>query len=67
MQRLYNVPMITRVVDNKGNEHHPPLHGREHIAWIVRDNGNGDLHVGEILDIEIEVDQSFPSNTYEVT
>ena len=65
MQRLYNVPMITRVVDNRGNELHPPLEGRKHIVWNVR-GANGDLRVGDTLAIEIEVDESFPNDSYQV-
>lgn len=56
--REFNVPTLIRVVDNKGNDFH--LHPSPHAHDIdVRDQGNGDLHVGDVLLIEVEVDPSF--------
>jgi len=58
MGREFNVPTLIRVVDNKGNDFH--LHPSPHSHDIdVRDHGNGDLHVGDVLLIEVEVDPSF--------
>jgi hypothetical protein len=67
MQRIYNVPMITRVVDNQGNETRPSIEGREHIAWILTGNPTGDLRVGTTLVVEIEVDESFEPSSYDIS
>jgi hypothetical protein len=56
--REFNVPTLIRVVDNKGNDYDlPPSPHGHHID--VRQQGNGDLHVGDVLLIESEVDPSF--------
>jgi hypothetical protein len=65
-ERLFNVPMITRVVDSKGNELRPPATGREHISLRLHTNGRGDLRVGETLSIEVEIDESFARDSYYV-
>jgi hypothetical protein len=58
MAREFNVPTLIRVVDNKGNDFHlkPSPHGHD---IDVRAQRNGDLHVGDSLLIEVEVDPSF--------
>jgi hypothetical protein len=58
MGREFNVPTLIRVVDNKGNDFHLHPSPRSHDI-DVRDQGNGDLQVGDELLIEVEVDPSF--------
>jgi hypothetical protein len=58
MGREFNVPTLIRVVDNRGNDFHLSPSPDPHFI-DVRNRGNGDLHVGDILQIEAEVDPSF--------
>lgn len=69
MKRAYNVPLIVRYTDNRGND--STLEGvpidiyTRVIDW--RQQGNGDLYPGDSLTIEIEIDPAFDENTYSVT
>jgi hypothetical protein len=64
-QRLYNVPLIARVVDTRGNELHPSP-DEENVVWWLRDSITGSLTIGETLGIEIEVDPTFDPASYKV-
>jgi hypothetical protein len=69
MQRDYDVPMIVRYVDNRGNESHlegvPTNINNRIIDW--RRSGRGDLYPGDTLVAEVEVDQSFDPSEYNVS
>ena len=69
MQRIYNVPMIVRYVDNLGNESNldgvsTDISGR-FLDW--RRSGNGDLYPGDNLVAEVEIDPSFGESEYTVS
>lgn len=64
-QRVFNVPMITKFVDSLGNELHPPLDRDDHVVFSPKHHGGyRDLEVGQTLDIEVEVDQTFDPSGY---
>jgi hypothetical protein len=69
MAQVYNVPTIIRFSDNQGNEHTlegvPTDVNSRYIDW--RQIGKGDLHVGDELVAEIEVDPSFDAVEYRVS
>jgi hypothetical protein len=65
-QRLYNVPMITKLIDSRGNEFYPPSDRTDFTAWFPRDQGVGDLEIGEVFSIEVEVDPTFDPASYKV-
>lgn len=69
MDNEYNVPMISRFSDNKGNSStmenvHKNMNNR-----IIdnRNGGNGDLYLGDNLVIDIDIDASFPEYEYVVS
>ncbi len=64
MDRLFNVPTFTRVVDNKGNDIRftaPNESGYRSLDF--RSGPNGDLYPGDKLLLEAEVDESFHGYT----
>lgn len=64
MTQQFNVPRFQRVVDNRGNDFHltpGPNASGQFINVIER--GNGELQVGDTLEIEAEVDPSFEEFT----
>jgi hypothetical protein len=64
MARTFNVPTFVRAVDNRGNEFHLSPNADDQGQFIdVRIKGTGDLHPGDELVIEAEVDQSFSGYT----
>lgn len=69
MEKRYNVPSFVRFCDNLGNEHN--MDGiatnadSRYINW--RAAGNGDLHPGDVLIAEVEVDPSFDPSEYSVS
>jgi hypothetical protein len=68
-QRVFNVPTIIRVVDNLGNDDHVPQE-RGLVPYYVlgaNDSDRRDLQVGQILNVEIEVDPTFDPTSYVVT
>jgi hypothetical protein len=69
MQRTYDVPSIIRFSDNRGNTSHlenvPENVNSRFIDW--RRRKHGDLHPGDTLVAEIEVDSSFPESEYDIT
>lgn len=61
MERRFNAPSFVRMVDNLGNEFHFAFDAEQHGKFVdIRQVGNGTLHVGDELLIEVEVDSSFP-------
>lgn len=60
VDRQFNVPTFVRVVDNRGNERHfaPPEGGQGRFVDF-RGGPAGDLYPGDVLSIEVEVDESF--------
>jgi hypothetical protein len=68
MQKKFNVPTIVRFGDNLGNtsllENLTDLINLKIIDW--RQSGNGELHPGETLVAEIEIDSSFGLSEYEI-
>jgi hypothetical protein len=69
MQKKFNVPTIVRFGDNLGNtsllENLTDLINLRIIDW--RQSGNGELHPGETLVAEIDIDPSFDLSDYEIT
>jgi hypothetical protein len=64
LDKIFNVPTFTRVVDNKGNDvrfAEPGAGGMHHLDF--RTGLNGDLYPGETLVLEVEVDESFEGYT----
>jgi hypothetical protein len=64
LDKVFNVPTFTRVVDNLGNERHftgPSPNGLQYIDF--RDGAHGDLKVGDTLIVDVEVDQTFQDYT----
>lgn len=64
LDKLFNVPTFTRVVDNLGNERRfvsPSEHGHRDVDF--RTGPQGDLNVGDTLILEVEVDPSFKGYT----
>ncbi|MET4147770.1 MULTISPECIES: hypothetical protein [unclassified Bradyrhizobium] len=60
MERQFNVPTFTRVVDNRGNDFHLTHGPNQQMHFVdVRQQGNGDLYVGDELVVEAEVDPNF--------
>ncbi|QOZ69204.1 hypothetical protein [Bradyrhizobium arachidis] len=60
MERQFNVPTFTRVVDNRGNDFHLAHGPGQNMHFVdVRQQGNGDLYVGDELIVEAEVDPNF--------
>jgi hypothetical protein len=58
MERTFSVPTFIRVTDNFGNDFH--LSPASNMQFInVVDRGKGELEVGQVLTIEVEVDPSF--------
>jgi hypothetical protein len=69
VQRTYDVPSIIRFSDSRGNTSHlenvPENVNSRFIDW--RRGEHGDLHPGDTLVAEIEVDPSFPESEYDIT
>lgn len=69
MSRDFDVPMIVKFVDNQGN--HSTLEGvpedlsRRIIDW--RKRKFGDLHTGDTLIAEVEIDPGYAADEYSVT
>ncbi|MEH2534434.1 hypothetical protein V1277_006270 [Bradyrhizobium sp. AZCC 1588] len=62
MEREFNVPTFIRVVDNRGNEFHLAHDPNQQMhVFDLRQQGNGDLYVGDELVLEAEVDPNFAS------
>lgn len=65
----FDVPMIVRYTDNRGNESHlddvPSDVQTRILDW--RGMGHGDLHPGDVLVAEVEIDQSYDPSTYKVS
>jgi hypothetical protein len=61
MERTFNVPTFSRLVDNRGNEVHlnPTKPNMEMQHFDFRETGKGELYPGDELVIEVEVDESF--------
>ena len=66
MGQTYDVPMIVRFVDNRGNESHlEGLSTNVHMRILdLRPLGRADLYPGDILVAEVEVDQSYDESEY---
>jgi hypothetical protein len=69
MDRIFDVPMIVRYVDNRGNESHLDGLSTDINMRILdwRTKGHGDLYPGEILIAEVEIDQSYDPSSYHVS
>ncbi|MCK1497994.1 hypothetical protein [Bradyrhizobium sp. 188] len=66
MERQFNVPTFIRVADNRGNVFHLTSAPDQQMHFIdVRQQGNGDLYVGDELVVEAEVDPSFTGYSLE--
>ena len=65
MDRVFNVPTFSRVVDNRGNEKQlsPTAPNREMQAFDFRGGEKADLYPGDMLEVEVEVDESFSGYT----
>lgn len=64
MERQFNVPTFTRVVDNRGNDFHLAHDPGQNMHFVdVRQQGQGDLYVGDELIVEAEVDTNFTGYT----
>ncbi|MFE6078263.1 hypothetical protein ACFVQB_27790 [Paenibacillus sp. NPDC057886] len=64
----YNVPLITRAVDSKGNElyrynHNDPGSG---MRWDLTKDTRNYLRPGDSFQVEVEVDPSFDINEYSI-
>jgi hypothetical protein len=69
LEKTYNVPTILRYSDNRGNVTHLE-ELPENIYQRIKDwrqGPHGELHPGEILIAEIEIDPSFEPDTYDVS
>lgn len=67
MERQFNVPMFTRFKDSFGNDLRFNNDNREHVAFDARQGGKArDIEVGETLILEVEVDESFAADAYEL-
>lgn len=67
MARVFNVPTFTRVVDTRGNDFRLTVPGDSAGHFVdVRERGKGDLYPGDVLGIEVEVDESFASNEWSI-
>jgi hypothetical protein len=66
MGQTYDVPMIVRFIDNRGNESHlEGLSTNVHLRILdLRPSGRADLYPGDILVAEVEVDQSYDESEY---
>ena len=70
MGKQYNVPTIIKITDSLGNDIHVNQIERDSKGkgiFDLRKNTKNDLHPGDKLRIEVEVDPSFPPNDYNVT
>jgi hypothetical protein len=69
MERLFNVPKITRFIDSLGNESHMESIPHDASSRIIdwRTRGKTDLRPGDSLRLEIEVDQSFNREDYTIS
>jgi len=69
MSKDFDVPMIVRYVDNRGNESHLAEIPIEIASRILdlRKAANGTLRPGETLVAEIEIDQSYDPSSYDVS
>lgn len=70
-EKVYNVPMIIRVMDSLGNEFNNQqisrnLTGRGHCDTRTEGNSKQSIRAGETLSIEVEIDSSFNEDSYEV-
>lgn len=66
MQSIYNVPLILKVIDSFGNTF-TRSQFQEHAGGILKclyNDPKYDLHVGDTLTIEVEVDPCFDSSSY---
>lgn len=64
LERQFNVPTFIRVADNRGNEFHLAHDPNRQIHFFdVRQEGKGDLYIGDELVIEAEVDPNFVGYT----
>jgi hypothetical protein len=64
-ERLFNVPMIIRMVDSKGHDVHLPLDRTGGANFDARGRA-GTLHFDDSVTIEIEVDPSFSPHEYTI-
>ena len=66
MDQTYDVPMIVRFIDNRGNESHlQDLSTNVHLRILdLRPSGRADLYPGDVLVAEVEVDQSYDESEY---
>jgi hypothetical protein len=64
LARQFNVPTFVRFVDNHGNDHHfgPPREGGARSVDLST-RPSGTLSVGDLLSIEVEIDESFSAYT----
>lgn len=64
MERQFNVPTFVKVVDNRGNDVHLTHNPSHQMHFIdLRQTEKGDLHVGDELVLEAEVDPNFTGYT----
>lgn len=70
MENEYNVPLILKVTDSFGNIFHRNQLSVVHDGGIMKtffDDSKYHLRVGDILTLEVEVDQSFDNDEYTIT
>lgn len=69
MGNEYNVPLILKVIDSFGNVFHRNQMNTVHDGGIMKTlytDPKFNLHVGDILTIEVEVDPSYSENDYTI-
>ncbi len=64
--RQYDAPTFTRFTDSNGNIFHVTAPEGQQSHFDARKGSAGMLHVGDVVTFEVEVDESYPPDTYKV-
>jgi len=65
-ERAYDAPTFTRFTDSKGNIFNVTAPEGQTSIFDARKGQAGVLHVGELVTFEVEVDESYPADTYKI-
>jgi hypothetical protein len=65
-ERKFNSPTFTRFCDSKGNVFEVKFKEGNQNIFDARGGAAGELHVGDSLTFEVQVDESYPVEDYEV-